>query len=212
MQSPARLHALFSPTQHGHGALWVAFCGTSRQVGWHLPADISADLLQDPHVKRRDMRLGGCCSPPTAQSTCYEQFWHCLEALCGYCSVLEMWNRIYMNSPSAWILQGRFCGCFSSITQCHCYWLCCLFLVGFLQEVILVPSHDGASGFMVCLLCDSQLFDLWDLFFLFLQVLIWCQKNFMLSKTYSSDVQQPKVLICNWQEGVFASTSSAFKK
>lgn len=37
-------------------------------------------------------------------------------------------------------------------------------------------------------------------------------KNIMLSKTYSSDVQQPKVLICNWQEGVFASASSAFKK
>lgn len=36
-------------------------------------------------------------------------------------------------------------------------------------------------------------------------------KNIMLSKAYSSDVEQPKVLICNWQEGVFASTSSAFK-
>lgn len=37
--------------------------------------------------------------------------------------------------------------------------------------VILVLSR-GASGFIVCLLCDSRLFDLWDLFVLFLQVLI----------------------------------------
>lgn len=125
MQSPACLHALFSPTQHGHGALSVAYWGTSRHIGWHLPVDISSDWLQDSRVRGIDIRLGG--SPPTSQSTWYEQCWHCLEVLSGYCSVLEMWNRIYMNSQSVWILRGHFCDCFSSITQCRCYWLCCLF-------------------------------------------------------------------------------------
>lgn len=37
-------------------------------------------------------------------------------------------------------------------------------------------------------------------------------KNILLLKTYNSDGQKPKVLLCTWQEGVFASTSSASKE
>ena len=158
---------------------WCSLSGFLRhvQTGWLTPTHRNLIRLSArPPGEGRDMRMGACSSPPTSQSTWHKKCWYCPEALSSYCSVLDMWNRFHMNSKSVWILWGHFCGWFSSITQCHCYWLCCFFLVGFLQMVILVLSH-GASDFMVCLFCDSQLFDLWDLFVLFLQVLIWCQKT-----------------------------------
>lgn len=86
--------------------------------------------------------------------------------------------------------------------------LLCLFFLYYTVSLLLTVFFSGwiSSGGNSCatswclwfhgVFCDSWLFDLWDLFVLFLQVLIWCQKTLCF--------QRLTVLMFNSQKYWFA--------